>query len=473
MREYPNVLKKSLEKDEQFNIEVQSAVIKLFNAQNESIFKNDNFDAKLINVDEHNRYLFVKDLEFNVMAVYHQGIDEYNQNKPFEYALSGLKERGDIYYTRIVSFETVKDPEAERKDYIRAMYEKYGMDAAMEKLGIELKELLAILTDTKSLLRYREGKYSVSSSPYELNTFCKFIGVERDSAFWAKHSQELNELIKGQLDGMLINIAYMQEIAEKNNFNPKNRFDYNDLDNHLWKVGKGVALDDQNLGFYCVTENKDVTIYAWDKGSNHCKKHTELETLIAEIDAGNTVLIDSVALKIENGKAVFVDNALIYSLVLDIQGTVNSLIEDGHDEPKFPVDIYSYPYQLAFYQKKYGYDEFNFMNQAIMTLGSGFYYNEETGRFCDSSVTYDPTVTTYEHKNLGKATSIYGYPKEFTKLDSDWHDAIKRILVVLKEDRPLPIMGKDEKEKNQKLDEIIKFYEDGLSKLENKLKSKM
>jgi hypothetical protein len=258
----------------------------------------------------------------------------------------------------------------------------------------------------------------------------------------------------------------MFDVAEKEKFNSKNKFTFNDLDNHLWKHEKGIAFDSQNFGFYCVMKDQDVTIYAWDQGGNNCKPCTSISKLTKDIKAGNTNLIDHVALKVENGKVTFVDNAMIYSLDLDIIFTKNALVEDGFGEPTYPVDIKSFDYQLAYYQKRYNYSEFQFMNQAMLTLGGGFGYDRESGRFYDDSVRYDASLGAYQpEEKEEKATGIYGAPKGFTKLDKDWTAAVGRFIEKLKKDRPEPIMGDTKKEKAKILDDIIKQYEKDLAKL--------
>lgn len=463
MSEYPNVLKASLEKDEQFNSEVQSAIKKLFKEQKESSFKNEEFDAKIINRGNTKCYLIVNDIKHKVMSVYTENISEWNSDKPFSYGLSSLQEKGQIYSSKLVSFPTKKGKDEDGS--LAKMLKKMSPETIKE-LGVSIAEMLELISSAKSLDRYRDGPYSVTSCIYELNDFCKFLGVNRDNEFWAKQNEALNPMVQKKVGEIMISLNYMFNVAEKQGFNSENSFEFNDLDNHMWKVDNGLALDDQNLGFYCIRENQNVTIYAWDRSNENAKKHTDLDELLVDINTGNTNLIDHVALKIENGQVTFVDNALIYCLDLDIKFTKNALIDEGYGELEYPVDIYSFKYQLAYYQKHYGYDEFQFMAQAMLTLGSGFEYDKKNGRFFDSNVDYDPSVVNYEEQIKEKRVeSIYGSPKGFSKLDDDWAAAVERMLDTLKVDRPLPIILNTIQEKNDKLDEIIEFYEESLEKI--------
>lgn len=473
MSEYPNVLKESLEKDQQFNIDIQNAVNKLFKQQKNSVFKNTEFDAKIINDGETKRYLMVNDSKSKVMAVYSEDISEWNQDEPFKYSLQSLQESGSIYSFRILSFKT-KNDKAEKEDNPIARMAKNLSSEDLDRLGMSMEEAIEFLSSARSMGRYREGHYFMTSSAYDLNNFCKFLGVERDTNFWKKHSEKLNEILQGRVSDFFISLKYMQKVADKNNFDADNAFEFNDLDNHMWKASNGIVVDDQNLGFYCVINDQDMTIYAWDQGNNNIKKHTDLDSLLADIENENTNLIDHVALKVENGKVIFVDNAMIYNLDSDIKFTKNALEEEGYGQPEYPVDLYSFNYQLAYYQQNYGYDEFKFMDQALLTLGSGFQYDKENGRFYDSDIEYDANITQYKvQPKTKKVESIYGEPQNFTNLDNDWSAAIARMIHILKTDRPLPIIANTDKEKNDKLDEIIQLYEKGLEKLNKKATKKM
>jgi hypothetical protein len=304
--------------------------------------------------------------------------------------------------------------------------------------------------------------YFVSSSPYNIKQFSAFFGVERSNDFWIQLSTPLNSLIDKKVSEYSIAIKYFFDVAKEQSFNEKNKFTFNDLDNHLWKKGNGIAFDDQNLGFLCLKQDdtyQNFTIYCYDIEGNNCKSNSTLNKLIKDLKENGEKLIDNVALKVENGKATFVDNALIYCLDLDILCTKNAMVSDGYGEPTYPVDLYSYAYQLSYYQKQYKLSEMEFLQQAILTLGSGFEYDSKNGRFFDDGVIYSPDVVGYKLEKDNHLQSIYGYPANFDNLDPSWTSAVERLLKTLKEDRPQPIIVDGEKEKEDKLNEIIQFYE--------------
>jgi hypothetical protein len=464
MSDYPNVLKNSLEKDDDFNNEVQNAVLTLFKKEKTSVLKNKNFEAKIINGNKSNRYLIVNNLKTKVISVYYEDISEWNEKEPFKYNLQSLSKNEKIYSHKVLSFKNNKGKKEDSNSHpLAKMLKKLGPDAFKE-LGMSIDEALEFLSSARSM--NGDEPYSVGYSAYELNQFCKFLGVKRDTDFWVKNSEKLNEILQIKVGDIMISIDYMFKIAEKQGFNSDNRFEFNDLDNHMWKVEKGIALDSQNFGFYCLKNNQDLTIYAWDRGNNNTKKHSNLEDLLVDIENNNIDIVDDIALKIIDGKVTFVDNAIIYSLELNIKATKNALIDEDYGDVEYPVDIYSFKYQLAYYQKHYRYDEFKFMNQALLTLGSGFSYDAKNGRFYDDNVEYDPSVGNYEEKiRTERVESIYGEPKGFSKLDEDWAAAVERMLNTLKVDRPLPIVRDNAKEKNEKLDEIIQFYEESLANM--------
>lgn len=462
MREYPNTIQQSLEKDEAFNQELQAAIVKKFN-DTEIFLVTDKVEAKIFNNPEtSSRYLAVKNVEQQKITVYEEQVSSWNKKEPFKYGISTLQEQGKVYSNKVYTFilnsknkveDDVSDDEID------------GLLTALENIKDYSKEKAQELFEKLKRHMKRESNdpdYFVSSSPYNIKQFSAFFGVERSNDFWIQLSTPLNSLIDKKVSEYSIAIKYFFDVAKEQSFNEKNKFTFNDLDNHLWKKGNGIAFDDQNLGFLCLKQDdtyQNFTIYCYDIEGNNCKSNSTLNKLIKDLKENGEKLIDNVALKVENGKATFVDNALIYCLDLDILCTKNAMVSDGYGEPTYPVDLYSYAYQLSYYQKQYKLSEMEFLQQAILTLGSGFEYDSKNGRFFDDGVIYSPDVVGYKLEKDNHLQSIYGYPANFDNLDPSWTSAVERLLKTLKEDRPQPIIVDGEKEKEDKLNEIIQFYE--------------
>ena len=68
-------------------------------------------------------------------------------------------------------------------------------------------------------------------------------------------------------------------------------------------------------------------------------------------------------------------------LELDIDYSKRAMINEKVLEINYPVDITSYEYQKNYYHHCYGLNEFEFIAQAMMTLGGGFDYDRNKGAF--------------------------------------------------------------------------------------------
>lgn len=443
MNKFPNKIQDSLENNAEFNKKIQNSILENFN-KSDIFFCNDKFESKVfLNKKDNKYYLFLKNVKENHFSVYEEHVSSYNEKEPFKYAIESLKKHGEIYSNKIYSFD-LNNTDSKKNEH-------------------SIEKHLTILSKIKLLIK--KENYFVSNSCYNLKMFSKFLNIENNDIFWTNLSKPLNLLIDKNLNEYSIAIKYFFDTVKDGSFTEKNKFTFNDLDNHLWSIKDGIVFDNQTLGFLCLKKDNDFsnfTIYCYDT-ENNGKKNKSIDELLNDLKENGENLINNVALKVENGKTIFVDNSLIYCLDLDIVYTKNALISEGYGKPDYPVDIYSYEYQLSYYQKKYKVSEMEFLQQALLTLGGGFEYDSEKGRFFDNSVIYSKDVVGFKLKEDNSLESIYGYPMNFDKLDDSWKKAITNLLEVLKKDRPLPIIVDSELEKNKKLEEIIQFFDKKLN----------
>ena len=142
-------------------------------------------------------------------------------------------------------------------------------------------------------------------------------------------------------------------------------------------------------------------------------------------------------------------------------------------EINYPVDITSYEYQKNYYHHCYGLNEFEFIAQAMMTLGGGFNYDKKKGAFINDRAKYienlkeAPSTREQPVKNFN-----YLYPTDITYLNKDWLDAIKYAVDVLKNDRPIPMVF-TKTDVNESLNSAIEYYENKKIEFNNSLKPKM
>lgn len=466
MNKYPNTIKESLEKYEELNEQIQQVLIDKFN-QSKQFFINDKFDAKILD-NKKNHYLVVRDIERQTFSIYEKKV--YSLNKtPFESCKGSLSENGSFYGANLVYvFSTNK--KLKEIDVNGSTEEE--SESLTAKVSATLSNGKAVNTEdlAKFLKLFRRGHnkpdYFVSSSPYNIKQFVSFLGIEKPDDFWVQLSTPLNKVVDKMVDEFSISLQYLFSVAES--FKNGSKYTFNDLDNNFWKNGKGIVFDNQNLGFFCLMKgDKNFTVYCYDKEGNSIKRHGKLNQLLKDLKDNGENLINQVALKVEDGKTTFVDNSLVYCFVLDLIATKDSLIEDGYGEPEYPVDIYSYEYQLSFHQKECKFTEAEFIQQAILILGGGFEYDAKNGRFFSKDIFYNPDIVDYRLESEKPLKDISGkasYLKDFNKvtLDSSWAAGIERFLKILKENRPTPTWC--ENPTPEKLDSmlngIIKALED-------------
>ena len=111
MRDFPNALSDSLEKDVQFNKEIQASILKAFNAKEETLVSTEKIEAKVINGLNNINYLVVKNTEESQVNVYFEKIEEYNESNPFNYLVGSLKENGKCYSYAVYSFSMLEKKE--------------------------------------------------------------------------------------------------------------------------------------------------------------------------------------------------------------------------------------------------------------------------------------------------------------------------------------------------------------------------
>jgi hypothetical protein len=362
MYEHPNALCSEIAKDKKFTDKIAQSLEQLFDSVDISFVKNKNLDSKII-IDKKDAYLMVK--KNGAYTVYHQ---KMYSDTPFEYIKDSLKKNSEIYAS--VLYGTEAKVSQVMLDKVKAVW-----DSIIE-LDPKSKSTPESFARTLMKLELR-----TSSAPYALKSFFQFLNkqgvldtVVKDSFLEPKTTAVAKFM--DYKEELLISTDFLIDVSAKHKLSVKKKFEFNDLDNHMWQQHNGLVITDQNCGFYIVKENNTYTYYGWDKDNNGGKKHKTLNSLIKDISENPESLIDNVALKIVDNKIVFVDNAFIYSLGFDIQHTKIAFMEEYQEKIEYPVDIRSYDYQLAYHKEHYGMTEFQFVAQAVITY-SGYDYDKE------------------------------------------------------------------------------------------------
>lgn len=458
MYQHPNMLCSEIAKDKKFTEMISQSLEKLFDSVEISFVKNKNLDSKII-IDKKDAYLMVK--KNGAYTVYHQ---KMYSDAPFEYIKDSLKKNSEIY--SFVLYGTEAKISQVILDKVKAVW--YSL------IDVDPKTKLTPEIFARTLMKL---ELQTSSAPYALKSFFQFLNkqgvldtVVKDS-FLEPKTTAVSKFIDYK-EELLISTDFLIDVSAKHKLSVKKKFEFNDLDNKMWQQHNGLVLTDQNCGFYIVKENNTYTYYAWDKDNNGGKKHKTFNSLIKDISENPESLVDNVALKIVDNKIVFVDNAFIYSLGFDIQHTKIAFMEEYQEKIEYPVDIRSYDYQLAYHKEHYGMTEFEFVAQAVITY-SGYDYDKEKKVLYSNSVKYEPKIAKLKVEPDTEKQIKFSYcilPKKFSyDLDDKWKAGIIHMVNVLKNDKPVPTVS-DSKNKTKDVEKVVEFFEDVISKFENKTK---
>jgi len=278
--------------------------------------------------------------------------------------------------------------------------------------------------------------------------------------------------INEELPEFIVVVDYLLEVGNNNKLSTSNKFsfDSNDykktykspiklMNHHLWKQEDAMIIESDIFAFYISKQDNFITAYVYDiKNST-----STLESFIKTIKQYPEKVENNLVLRANtsNEKILFVNKNFIVAFSNDLKLFKQALIDKGFGEPNYPVDIKSYEYQLAYWQKKTRIPEFDFINNVLL---GGFMsdYDREKGRFYIKNTKYDPSVIGFkikEKEQKSKVSVVDTHTIDFEYLDDDWYKALGKVVDILKRDRP------QYGEKEENLDKLINFYE-------KKLKSK-
>lgn len=286
--------------------------------------------------------------------------------------------------------------------------------------------------------------------------------------FFTNLNREAIPKYQRMLPDWIMGMNGMRKACEENKHTSKSKaFEFNDLDNHVWVKQEKLIVTSQNVGFYFYIKDDDnFTVYMLEKEYKSVDK--EIKRIDNAVENKTINDLTDVVLKVENGKITNLNYSLMYCFELDMEYSVKAMKERGIYKVEYPVDLTSYQYQKDYYQHKYGYSEFEFVAQAMMTLGGGFDYDKEKGIFVDDGVKYIPNLPKAPDTRQEKFEDFnYLYPKKISHLNSDWLDGLKYTVEVLKRDRPKPVAYEGD-DVEDALNKAIKYYEIKIAKLEQK-----
>lgn len=497
MREY-NPISGAISKETKFLEDITEATARFFeNESLEVLYKNKKREIKAYR-DDKNMCVYVVDKNDKKINIYMDDIHSFNKTKPikeiiyWQYKEKDGKVEDDLHMVNVISCDTEKDkkvkkdiPQTEEEFESKLLKnftteeEKAGLKKMIDSLkqvfgekylsnegfraGLSGKNQVVCSTDVSNIEGYMEllNNKGYMKTVYPIEFFSKL----NEEAF-PKYQQMLADWQFG-MNGMI-------KTCEDNKHTTKNQsFVFNDSDNNVWGKNNKLFLTDQNVGFYFnIKDDNNFVVYYLAKEYSGIDK--EIKRIDKAIKEDTIHPLKDIALKVEDGKITALNYSLMYCFELDMEYSVKAMKEEGIFKVEYPIDITSYQYQKDYYMHRFGISEFEFIAQAMMTIGGGFDYNPEEGNFVDTGVKYMPGLKAAADTRDKTFTKMnYLYPKRMTHLNDDWLDGLKYAVDVLKRDRPKAIAFEGD-DIEDALNKAIKYFEIKIKKAEtNSKKAKL
>lgn len=361
---------------------------------------------------------------------------ERTYQKPFDGFLKGDIDSLKYYADKIISFYNSKNVEEKYNNKIEKILNDYP-----EKLRSHVRGTLIDML--------KIPQQSVTSNPYEFKLLLNFLEKNEFATEFNKdflyQNKKLYEKVQERVSEFGIVLQATKEALKNKNINEKNKFEYNDLDNHIWKNSQYIISTDQNFSWVIDIEDKNnLTIYtALLPHNGNGSKAKSTTGLLKKIKSGEELdFLDYIGLKVENGKVVYANNAFMYSLDFNIMLNKKVLEEEGMLNIEYgDIDMKSFDYQFAYANTQYGTGKVEFLIHALFVLGNGYNYDRESGKIY-SDVKYIPGLLenfkykeTKEDKKPIKSL-VYLAPQKLEYLDDQWLENLRLIVEKIKNDKP-------------------------------------
>lgn len=477
-REY-NPIINSLKKETTFIDDVKKASVKFFEkGKLETLYKSDTREIKAYRDDNEN-LIYVFDKNKNKLTINFEEIYDFNKDGSIKEILHWqYKEdkenkgelRDDLYMSQILDFNIEESAVLSLKTDDDLTFLEKVTNIKIDSIS----ELMAAIKLGKKGLNSSTPLISCSTDMADLQAYTDLLhekaynNIKYSNEFFHNLTIDAFSQYQQFIPDWVIGMNGMIDACDNEKHTTYDTaFEYNDLDNHVWIEDKStLVVTSQNVGFYFKLEDSNnFTVYFLRKEYKDVEK--EIERINKSLSDGTIHPLKDVALTVKNGTITSLNYSLMYCFELDMQFSVQAMKDEGIFNHKYPVDITSYEYQKNYYYHKFGMNEFNFIAQAMMTLGGGFDYDKKKGIFVDSSVKYIPNLPVAEDTRNETITNFsYFYPKKISYLNKDWLDALKYAVHVLKTDNPTPKVFEGDN-KDEAIEKAIKTYEKIIKKLDN------
>lgn len=423
MRREKNVILHNLEKNKELIDNLWNSLNNIINNSTPSLYKDDDINSKII---EHNKhyYLIVK---------YPHGIKVYEDDSK-KYFTSDTIKSGSIYSSLIVFIPD----EQSKAQKIQELNEK------LKSIPVESHSLYQRIYGRDINEKYL---LNTTTSIFSFNNFLKSIhSITNDDFFKNFDIHNLNKNDDFDFDVNTLNFTLNQiyDGLVKNKINLKNKFEFNDLDNHVWLQNDKICFTSQNFAFVSTKQHNDWSVYITPTYDKSFKNLLSIKSLISKINDNLINNIDNTAIKIIDGKVDFTDHSMTSIFMGELSYTLDALEEENIVNKAIPPgfkllspneyiirSIISYPTLYL----KYDFEQSKMavLGHMFNTIGSGTndFIKTITGKPSDFNLIKDffGDTTVYEYEKNGKSKLVtqltndeknFAYPIEKDK--DDFHN---------------------------------------------------
>ena len=201
----------------------------------------------------------------------------------------------------------------------------------------------------------------------------------------------------------------------------KNKFEFNDLDNHVWLQNDKICFSSQNFVFVASKSNEDWNVYITPTYEKSFKNLLSIKSLISKINDNSINDIENTAIKIIDGKVVFTDYSMTSIFMGELSYNLDALEEEEIINKEIPPgfkllspneyitrSIISYPTLYL----KYDFEQSKMavLGHMFNTIGSGThdFINTITGKPLDFNTIKDffGDIAVYQYQKNGKSKLI-------------------------------------------------------------------
>lgn len=400
MRREKNVILHNLEKNKELIDNLWNSLNNIINNSTPSLYKDDDINSKII---EHNKhyYLIVK---------YPHGIKVYEDDSK-KYFTSDTIKSGSIYSSLIVFIPD----EQSKAQKIQELNEK------LKSIPVESHSLYQRIYGRDINEKYL---LNTTTSIFSFNNFLKSIhSITNDDFFKNFDIHNLNKNDDFDFDVNTLNFTLNQiyDGLVKNKINLKNKFEFNDLDNHVWLQNDKICFTSQNFVFVASKSNEDWNVYITPTYEKSFKNLLSIKSLISKINDNSINDIENTAIKIIDGKVVFTDYSMTSIFMGELSYNLDALEEEEIINKEIPPgfkllspneyitrSIISYPTLYL----KYDFEQSKMavLGHMFNTIGSGThdFINTITGKPLDFNTIKDffGDVPVYQYEKNGQSKLV-------------------------------------------------------------------